>query len=581
MPSTIGIEKLKGILEIVRLATAETELGSLLTLVSQHACALMGAERATLYLVDKGAGELYSAVAVGLPDKTIRLKLHEGVAGYVVSTGQAVLLEDPHADPRFHPGVDQASGFTTRNLLCVAVKNRRGEALGALELLNKRDAAFSDEDEMVLSLLGSQVGIALTNTQLYENLRASLDRLSRLMKVGAAISQELDLDALLAVISQTTSQLLQAERSTVFIVDSARGELWSRVAEGLRREEIRIPLDSGIAGSVARTGATVRISDAYADPRFNPEVDKQTGYHTQNILCAPMRNLRGQVIGVFQVLNKRAGSFSLMDEQLLASLSSQAAVAIENAQLHEQVQTALSQLQTLDRMKSDFLNAISHELRTPLAPILGYSEILLAGGMGALPPTAARGVQAIAESGKRLLNLIESLLAFIRLDQGQVTLNRESLDLQVVLAPAVEGQRARAAERKVTVTLDLPPDLPMAFADSQELALALSHLLDNAVKFTAAGGSVTVRGAAVTDAEGQAAVEITVQDTGVGIPPEEQQKVFERFYQIDSSMTRQYGGVGIGLAVVKQVVEAHGSTIHLESEPGKGSTFRFTLPVAA
>jgi signal transduction histidine kinase len=173
------------------------------------------------------------------------------------------------------------------------------------------------------------------------------------------------------------------------------------------------------------------------------------------------------------------------------------------------------------------------------------------------------------------------LLAFIRLDQGQVTLNRESLDLQVVLAPAVEGQRARAAERKVTVALDLPPDLPMAFADSQELALALNHLLDNAVKFTPAGGSVAVRGAAVTDAGGRPAVEITVQDTGIGIPPEEQQKVFERFYQIDSSMTRQYGGVGIGLAVVKQVVEAHGSTIRLESEPGKGSTFRFTLPVAA
>jgi signal transduction histidine kinase len=450
-----------------------------------------------------------------------------------------------------------------------------------LELLNKREGVFTDEDEMILTLLGSQVGIALANTQLYENLRASLDRLTRLMKVGAAISQELDLDTLLAVISQTTSQLLQAERSTVFIVDAAAGELWSRVAEGMKREEIRIPLDSGIAGSVARTGVTVRIGDAYSDPRFNPEVDKKTGYRTQNILCAPMRNLRGQVIGVFQVLNKRGGSFSQMDEQLLASLSSQAAVAIENAQLHEQVQKALTQLQTLDRMKSDFLNAISHELRTPLAPILGYTEILLAGGMGALPQTASRGVQAIAESGKRLLNLIESLLAFIRLDQGEVALNRESLDLLAVLKPAVEGLRARAEERRVALTLELPPDLPMALADSQELGIALNHLLDNAVKFTQAGGSVTVRGVLAADAAGQPAIEITVQDTGIGIPAEEQARVFERFYQIDSSMTRQYGGVGIGLAVVRQVVEAHGSTIHLESEPGKGSTFRFTLPVAA
>jgi two-component system phosphate regulon sensor histidine kinase PhoR len=133
----------------------------------------------------------------------------------------------------------------------------------------------------------------------------------------------------------------------------------------------------------------------------------------------------------------------------------------------------------------------------------------------------------------------------------------------------------------VALTLELPPDLPMALADSQELGIALNHLLDNAVKFTQAGGSVTVRGVLAADAAGQPAIEITVQDTGIGIPAEEQARVFERFYQIDSSMTRQYGGVGIGLAVVRQVVEAHGSTIHLESEPGKGSTFRFTLPVAA
>jgi signal transduction histidine kinase len=390
----------------------------------------------------------------------------------------------------------------------------------------------------------------------------------------------LDLDALLRTISQTTSHLLQAERSSVFIVDQAKGELWSRVAEGLDNKEIRIPLTAGIAGLVATTGNPVRIRDAYTDPRFNPEVDKKTGYRTRSILCLPMRNPRGQVIGVFQVLNKRDGEFTALDEQLLGSLSSQAAVAVENAKLYEDVQRTLSQLKALDRMKSDFLNAISHELRTPLAPILGYSEILLAGGMGALPSNAARGLQAIAEGGKRLLNLIESLLAFIRLDQGEMALKREPVALLSLLSSVAEPFQSRVEERKLTISLRAPQDLPLVLADPRELTMALRHLVDNAIKFTPAGGSIAISARQVMDAEDQPGVEVAVLDSGIGIPAHQHEKIFERFYQVDSSLSRQYGGVGIGLAVVKQCIEAHGSRVLVESEPGKGSTFRFTLPLA-
>lgn len=580
MESEITKDKLRGVLDIVHLANAENDLDKILALVPQQACTLLDADRAALYLVDKAAGEIYSAVALGLMDKTIRLKLHQGVTGMVAGTGQSILITDAYADPRFYRGVDELTGYRTQQILCVPIKNRRGEILGVLELLNKRTGSFTPEDEEVLSLLAAQIGIAMANAQLYEGLRTSLDRLSRLMKVGAAISSELDLDALLRTISQTTSHLLQAERSTVFVVDSVKNELWSRVAEGLGNKEIRIPLSAGIAGLVATTGNPVRISDAYRDPRFNPEVDKKTGYQTRSILCVPMRNRRGQVIGVFQVLNKRDAEFTALDEQLLASLSSQAAVAVENAKLYEEVQRTLTQLQALDRMKTDFLNAISHELRTPLAPILGYTEILLGGGMGSLPANAVRGVQAIADSGKRLLNLIESLLAFIRLDQGAMALKREPTNLSALLLSVVDAFHARATERKLTLQVATPDGLPHVSADPQELTMALNHLIDNAIKFTPAGGAVTARARQATAEDGHPAVEILVEDTGIGIPAEQHEKIFERFYQADSSLTRQYGGVGIGLAVVKQTIEAHGSHVTVESQPGKGSTFRFTLPLA-
>ncbi len=576
----IAPERLRSALDAVRLLSAESELGSLAAQVPRLACGLVEADRGTLYLLDKPSGELRSVAAIGLPAKTIHLKLSQGIAGFTAATGNPVRVADAAADPRFYRGVDEASGYQTRQVLAVPVKNRRGDVLGVLELLNRVAGEFSAEDEELLEMVAAQVGVALGHIQIYDGLRTNLDRLSRLMKVGAAISSELDLDALLRVISQTTSQLLQAERSTVFIVDRARGELWSRVAEGLEREEIRLPLNTGIAGTVAGTGTPIRIRDAYSDPRFNPDVDRRTGYQTRNILCVPMRNPHGQVIGVFQVLNKRGGEFTPLDEQLLFTLSSQAAVAVENARLYEEVQQAYTKLQDLDRVKSDFLNAISHELRTPLAPILGYAEILLSGGMGSLPAGAQRGVQAIADSGKRLLSLIETLLAFIRLDQGNVSLAREAVELASFAASIGEAFRARIAEQKLTLTVDIPTDLPKIMADPQELSMALTHLVDNATKFTPSGGRVTIRARQVGAADGQPHVEIAVMDTGIGISTELHRKIFDRFYQVDSTLTRQYGGVGIGLAVVRQIVEAHGSTVELESEPGKGSVFRFALPAA-
>jgi signal transduction histidine kinase len=526
MPSEISAEKLRGVLEIVRLANAETDLGTLVGVVTQQACVLLNAERGSLYLLDKDAGELRTAMAVGLQGKVVRLKLHQGIAGLVAAMGQSIIVDDAYADARFYKAVDETTGYRTRQILCVPIKTRRGDVLGVLELLNKRAGTFTSEDEAVLTILASQVGIALANAQLYDGLRANLDRLTRLLKVGTAISSELDLDALLRTISQTTSHLLQAERSTVFIVDQARKELWSRVAEGLDRHEIRVPLGTGIAGSVASTGQPIRISDAYNDPRFNPEVDKRTGYVTRNILCVPMRNARGQVIGVFQVLNKRGGDFTSLDDQLLASLSSQAAVAVENAKLYDEVQRAYTQLQTADKMK------------------------------------------------------IESLLVFVRLDQGAMALNREALELPPLFAQVMETFKGKAAEQKLLLETDVASGLPVVMADSSEITMALTHLLDNATKFTPAGGRVMVRARPVLGEEGQTLVEIAIQDTGIGIPAELHEKIFERFYQVDSSVTRAFGGVGIGLAVVKQIIEAHGSHVEVESEPGKGSVFRFALPAA-
>jgi len=255
-------------------------------------------------------------------------------------------------------------------------------------------------------------------------------------------------------------------------------------------------------------------------------------------------------------------------------------VAIEKAQLYDEVQRAYAQLQALDRLKSEFLSTVSHELRTPLSPIIGYTEILLSGTLGEMPAACRRGVQAIAESARRLLTLIESLLVFVRLDKGEMALNREPVEVLPLVQQVIGTFQGRALERKVDLVREVPDNLPLLLADPQELAMALTHLVDNATKFTPAGGRVAVRARPVSGEDGAPGVELAVQDSGIGIPKDLQAKVFERFYQVDGSLKRQYGGAGIGLAVVKQIIEAHGSRVFLDSEPGCGATFRFVLPTA-
>jgi two-component system phosphate regulon sensor histidine kinase PhoR len=176
--------------------------------------------------------------------------------------------------------------------------------------------------------------------------------------------------------------------------------------------------------------------------------------------------------------------------------------------------------------------------------------------------------------------LIESLLVFVRLDKGEMALNREPVEALPLVQHVIGAHQGKALERRVELVRDVAEGLPLMLADPQELSMALTHLVDNATKFTPAGGRVVVRARAVDGADGRPGVELAVQDTGIGIAKDLQAKVFERFYQVDSSLKRQYSGAGIGLAVVKQIIEAHGSRVHVDSEPRQGATFRFVLPTA-
>lgn len=297
----------------------------------------MTADRSSLFLYDPDTHTLFSRVAQGDTVGEIRIPATAGIAGMVFQSGEGLIIPDAYADTRFNPEVDRRTGYRTRNILCAPLRNKRNELIGVAQVLNKHSGDFSDDDLSLLQILTTQAAAALENAQLFERVERARHEEMQLLDVTSAISSELQLDPLLTKIITVTSEMLAAERSSLFIYDPKADQLWSRVAQGAEIKEIRFPASAGIAGACFRAGQPLHIPDAYADMRFNQEFDRKTGYRTRNILCMPLFNKRGECVGVMQVLNKHAGQFSVTDERRLRAFTAQAAIALENARLFDDV----------------------------------------------------------------------------------------------------------------------------------------------------------------------------------------------------------------------------------------------------
>lgn len=295
------------------------------------------ADRSSLFLYDHETHELYSRIAQGEEVNEIRFAADAGIAGSVFAGGQPLIIDNAYADPRFNSAIDVETGYHTHNILCVPLRTRAGDIIGVTEVLNKRQGSFSAADCALLDAFTSHTAMVIEAAQLSERARVSQREEARIMEVTQAVSSELNIENLLRKIIGIVTDLLEAERSTLFLHDPDTDELWSRVAEGLAEREIRIPSNVGIAGEVFSTREVVNIPDAYADPRFNPEVDRKTGFRTRSILCVPVINKHGVAIGVVQVLNRRGGPFRARDQRRLEMLAAQSAIALDNARLFREV----------------------------------------------------------------------------------------------------------------------------------------------------------------------------------------------------------------------------------------------------
>jgi signal transduction histidine kinase/DNA-binding response OmpR family regulator len=265
-----------------------------------------------------------------------------------------------------------------------------------------------------------------------------------------------------------------------------------------------------------------------------------------------------------------AETFNYMTERLKQNVE-------QLEESNEKLGAANDELKELDRMKSDLLANVSHELRTPLTAIKGYTDYILDGKLGSVSDKQERGLVVVQRNLDRLSKSINALLDFSRMEMGRITLNIQPFNLAQLVDSILTTLRSELEKKRITFASQVPPDLPPVIADREKLSQVLENLVINALKFTPEGGKITVSGARA-DA-GRASADIRVSDTGIGIPESQIGKIFNRFHQVDGSTTRRFGGVGLGLAIVKSILDAHGAAIAVESEVGRGTTFRFTLPL--
>lgn len=309
-------------------------LMALVEMTTQH----LGTERGSLFLNDPATGELYSRVAQGAFRREIRILNHSGIAGHVYTTGEPLVVHDAYAHPLFNAKVDEQTGYTTRNLMCVPVRTARGEIIGVAQTLNRRRGRFTRADLALFQAITEQGALAVRSAQYIERMKAAREQEMQFIDVVSEVTADIKLGSLLRKVMGEATRLLNADRSTLFLNDEKTGELWSEVGEGLDAVQIRLPNTAGIAGTVFSSGKSVNIPHAYADLRFNPAFDRKTGYFTRSILCVPIVNKQGRTIGVTQVLNKHGGAFTDEDESRLRAFTAQIAIALENAKLFADVQ---------------------------------------------------------------------------------------------------------------------------------------------------------------------------------------------------------------------------------------------------
>ncbi len=563
------------------ISSSPTNIQPVLEIIGERAEKLCDAEISLVSIVDGDLIRLASihGVAEGGVEALRRafpMRLtDETVTARAVRTRSVCHVADVLSDPQYQQKHAARQTGTRGSLGVPMVRNE--QVVGAIFVARKQPGLFSDAQVQLLKTFADQAVIAIENVRLFNETKNSLQQQTATADVLKIISRStFDLQTVLQTLIESAARFCNADKAN--IVRERDGGFYTAEAYGYSREFMdyiqNIPINAergSASGRALVEGRLVHIADVKADPEYTlVEAQRLGDYRT--ILCVPMLR-EGVPIGILILTRSEVQPFTDRQIDLVTTFAEQAAIAIENVRLFDEIQDKSRQLEEASQHKSQFLANMSHELRTPLNAILGYTELIADGVYGEPPEKMLAVLKRLESNGKHLLGLINDVLDLSKIEAGQLVLELTDYSLQDIAQTVRSTLEPLAVDKKLAFKVELAPKLPAGYGDGRRLTQVLINLVGNAIKFTDAGEIVITAGS--TDGS----FKVSVRDTGPGISAADQARLFQEFQQADNTITRKKGGTGLGLAISKRIIEMHGGKIWVESQLGQGSTFSFTLPV--
>ncbi|MGB5184753.1 MAG: GAF domain-containing sensor histidine kinase [Xanthobacteraceae bacterium] len=499
------------------------------------------------------------------------------VTGRAVVDRASVHVHDLHASAQEFPvGSEMALRMGHRTIL-VAPLLRQNEAIGAIAIRRMEVKPFTEKQVELITTFADQAVIAIENVRLFEAEQQRSRELTESLQLQIATADVLkiisrsafDLRTVLQTLVESAARFCEADKGA--IVRQKDGLFYNAEAYGYSREFLNyirstpIKAERGSAsGRALVEGRVVHIADVKADPEYTFVEASRLG-DIRTALCVPMLR-EGIPIGVLALTRSEVQPFTDKQIELVTTFADEAAIAIENVRLFEEIQDT-------SQHKSQFLANMSHELRTPLNAILGYAELMADGAYGEPSEKMLGILKRLEGQGKHLLGLINDVLDLSKIEAGQLMLELSDYSIQDIAQTVRSTLEPLAADKKLAFKVEMAGALPPGHGDGRRLTQVLINLVGNAIKFSDAG-EVAIKAEAHNGS-----FHVSVRDTGPGISSADQARLFQEFQQADNTITKKKGGTGLGLAISKRIIEMHGGRIWVESQPGQGSTFTFTLPV--
>lgn len=462
----------------------------------------------------------------------------------------------------------------------MAVPLMEGERLrGVFYVQGRIDQRFGEDDRRFLSDVAAMMTDTLTDVALYGRLRHQLRETQTLYDITRQVNYKADLDEVLPRMLDVIQTVIESQRTTIALVDDSGERLqvtWtSKLAAGQQDDPVTIPVGQGVLGRVAATGKPAHVTDLQKRGARAVPFETEEG---RALLAVPLVSSQGETIGTLSVSSQEPGAFTRAEAQILTVAAGQIAMVIENMKLYQglaqrgkRLKAAYQQLREFAKLKDQILQNISHELRTPLTLIKGHVELVLEDPDDQLAQAQRRGLEMAMVKSDEVVNIVEKIVSLSPL--SSFALRHTSIPVRPLLESMARTVAKRVRDRPIRIRVEyVEPDLCL-YGDFDKIKQVCYNILDNSIKFSPRGGDILMS----ASSEGTY-VHLQFEDHGVGIPQQRISRIFDTFYQVDGSSTRQFGGLGLGLTVVHRIVEAHHGKIWAESEEGRGSIFHVLLP---